>query len=131
MKRFRNKPQITRTEALNCRPIKNTEVLEVVLETGELLLTYPVKVRPWVAGLARRFGRRLQQPAKKKLQLDALGIAVWHLLDGHRTVRQVVHTFTRTQQLHPKEAEIAVAQFVRELGRRGLIGLQQPHREGR
>jgi len=125
MRRFRKKPQITRTDALNCTPIKNAEVVEVVLETGELLLTYPVKARPWAAGLVRRFGvGSSQQAAKKKLQLDALGTAVWHLLDGHRTVRQVVHTFTRKHQLHPKEAEVAVAQFIRELGRRGLIGLQ-------
>jgi hypothetical protein len=26
--------------------------------------------------------------------------------------------------VHPKEAEAAVAQFIRELGRRGLIGLK-------
>jgi len=124
MRRFRKKPQITRTDALNCTPIKHAEVVEVVLETGDLLLTYPVKARPWVAGLARRFGVGSQQTAKKKLQLDALGTAVWHLLDGHRTVRQVVQAFTRKHQLHPKEAEVAVAQFIRELGRRGLIGLQ-------
>jgi coenzyme PQQ synthesis protein D (PqqD) len=124
MRRFRKKPQITRTDALNCTPIKNTEVLEAVLETGDLLLTYPVKTRPWAAGLVRRFGIGSPQTAMKKLQLDALGTAVWHLLDGRRTVRQVVQTFTRRHQLHPKEAEIAVAQFIRELGRRGLIGLQ-------
>ena len=126
MRRFRKKPQIglSRADALNCTPIKNAEVDEVILETGELLLAYPVRVRPWVSVLLRRFGRDAVQATKKKLQLDALGTAVWNLLDGRRTVRQVVHTFTRKHQLHPKEAEVAVTQFIRELGRRGLIGLQ-------
>jgi len=126
MKRSRKKPPsvLSRTDALNCRPIKNEEIDEVVLETGEMLLSYPIKVRPWASVLLRRFGREGGTASKKKLQLDALGSTVWNMLDGHRTVRQVVQTFTRTHQLHPKEAEVAVTQFIRELGRRGLIGLK-------
>lgn len=126
MRRFSKKAQISlsRADALNCRPMKNAEVDEALLETGELLLAYPVKVRPWASVLLRRFGRNAEQATQRKLQLDALGTAVWNLLDGHRTVRQVVHAFSRKQQLHPKEAEVAVTQFIRELGRRGLIGLK-------
>ncbi len=126
MKRFRKKPQSTlsRTDALNCTPIKNAEVDEVVLETGELRLAYPVNVRPWASFLLRRVGGNSVQMSKKKLQLDALGTAVWNLLDGRRTVRQVVDTFSRKHRLHPKEAEAAVTRFIRELGRRGLIGLK-------
>jgi hypothetical protein len=126
MRRFRRKPPIglSRADALNCRPIKNDEIDEVVLENGELLLAYPIKVKPWVSALLRRLGREGGQGAKKKLQLDALGTAVWNMLDGHRTVRQVAQVFSRTHQLYPKEAEVAVTQFIRELGRRGLIGLK-------
>lgn len=126
MKRFRKKPSagLSRTDALNCRPIKNAEIDEVVLETGELLLAYPIKVRPWASTLLRRFGRGGEPTSKKKLQLDALGTSVWNMLDGRRTVRQVVRMFSRKHQLHPKEAEVAVTQFIRELGRRGVIGLK-------
>ena len=115
---------MSRTDSLNCTPIKNAEVDETVLETGELRLAYPVNIRPWASFLLRRVGGNSVQRSKRKLQLDALGTAVWNLLDGRRTVRQVVDNFSRKHRLHPKEAEAAVTQFIRELGRRGLIGLK-------
>jgi hypothetical protein len=60
------------------------------------------------------------------LQLDALGTAVWELLDGRRSVQQIIERFADTYSLHAKEAEVSVSQFLRELGRRELIGLRQP-----
>ena len=126
MRRFSRKsgPTLSRSDALDCRPVKNAQVEEVVLDTGALLLSYPIRIRPWASALLRRFGMHAERTATKKLELDALGTSVWRLLDGRRTVRQVVHTFSRTHQLHPKEAEVAVSQFIRELGRRGLVGLK-------
>ena len=36
--------------------------------------------------------------------------------------------FSRKYQLHPKEAELSVTLFIRELGKRGIIGLAPgPH----
>jgi len=40
-----------------------------------------------------------------------------------RSLRRIVAAFAAAHQLEAREAEIAVTQFVRELGRRGLIGL--------
>jgi hypothetical protein len=60
----------------------------------------------------------------KKFQLDELGTAVWNLMDGKRSVRQLVKIFAGTHRLEPREAEVSVTQFIRELGRRGLIGMR-------
>lgn len=60
----------------------------------------------------------------KKLQLDKLGSTVWDMLDGKRTVGEVIQSFISIQRLHPKEAAVAVTLFLRELGKRGLIGLR-------
>lgn len=60
----------------------------------------------------------------KKLQLDALGTEVWDLIDGRRSVRKIIQRFAETHRLHPREAEVSVTRFLRELGKRGLIGLQ-------
>ena len=124
MKRFKKRPQITRFEALNCRPVKNDAAEEIRIETGEVLLTYPARARPWAEALLRRLGGAPDGVRKKKLQLDELGSAVWGLLDGDRSVRQVIQLFSEQHQLHPKEGEVAVTQFLRELGKRGLIGLK-------
>lgn len=124
MKVSKKKPQISRIEAIGSVPIKNTEVEEVLLDSEDIMLIYPVKVKPWAAALLRKLGRPPEQIGRKKLQLDALGTSVWKLLDGERTVKQIIQIFTQQQQVHRKEAEVAVTQFLRELGKRGLIGIK-------
>ncbi|NVM24842.1 MAG: PqqD family protein [Desulfobacterales bacterium] len=116
--------QLTRAESLTCTPVKNTRIREARLETGEVLLTYPIRIRPWIANLIRRFGWGINRFQSKKLHLDELGTAVWDLIDGRRSVRQVIQRLAKRYQLHPREAEVAVTRFLRELGKRGLIGLK-------
>ena len=126
MRVFKKKPKgptITRAEALDRIPVKNIQISEQRLETGDVLISYPVTIRPFFASLVRRFGGSEEQVQTKKLQLDALGSSVWDLLDGKRSVRQLIKIFAETHQLQTREAEVAVTQFIRELGRRGLIGL--------
>jgi hypothetical protein len=75
-------------------------------------------------GMVRRLGGRPEEAPLRKTELDEMGSLVWSLMDGHRTVDDIISTFTEYYQLHPKEAEIAVTQFIRMLGNRGLIGLK-------
>jgi hypothetical protein len=115
---------MTRTEALKFTPVKSTRIQESRLETGVILLTYPVDIKPWVDRIAKRFGKKESKPIEKKLQLDELGTAVWGQINGERSVRQVIQWFAKKYQLHTKEAEVSVTRFLRELGKRGLIGLK-------
>ena len=127
MRVFKKKPKgpsISRAEALDRIPVKNRQISENQLETGEIVIRYPVSMRPFFAGLAKRFGGQEVQTQMKKLQLDELGTSVWNLIDGNRSVRQLVKMFAETHQLEPREAAVSVTQFVRELGRRGLIGMR-------
>jgi hypothetical protein len=114
----------SRNEALGCRPSKNTDVTEDRLDTGDVMLSYPLLIRPWFARLVRRMGGPEAPVRIKKLQLDTLGTSVWKLLDGNRTVRQVIDDFAAEHQLHPREAEISVTLFLRDLGKRGIVGLK-------
>jgi hypothetical protein len=127
MRVFRKKPKaptISRAEALNRIPVKNRQISEDRLETGEVVIHYPVTLRPLFAGLVKRFGGEQAQTQIKKLQLDEMGTAVWDLVDGKRSVRQLVNAFAGKHQLEPREAEVAVTQFMRQLGRRGLIAMR-------
>ena len=123
-KKSRNSSKISRDEALRCRPIKAPMVNESRLETGDVLLMYTVVARPWFSKFVKRFGGAVDGAIPKKLQLDALGTEVWDLVDGRRTVRQIIQRFAEEHRLHSREAEVSVTQFLRELGKRGLIGLQ-------
>jgi hypothetical protein len=61
----------------------------------------------------------------RKLQLDILGTGVWELVNGKSTVMEIIVSFAGHHQLYHKEAEVSVIQFLRELGRRGIIGMKQ------
>ncbi|UCF92468.1 MAG: PqqD family protein [Desulfobacterales bacterium] len=115
--------QLHRAEALNLTPVKNVQAVVERLTANEVIINYPTIMRPWIAGWVKRFGGPEGRVQTKKLQLDALGTEVWDLVDGKRSVRQVIQAFAAKHQLQPKEAEVAVTRFIRELGQRGLIGL--------
>ena len=115
---------IRRDEAIGCTPVKNRHVRESRADGGDVVLHYPVSAPPWAARVARWLRKPPGAPRDGKLQLDALGTAVWDLIDGRRTLREIAAAFADVHQLEPKEAQAAVAQFARELGRRGLIGLR-------
>lgn len=114
----------TRMEALAFKPVKSRQISETRLDTGEVVLEYPLTVRPLVAAVARRLGRSQDLVQAKKLQLDALGTFVWDLVDGKRSVRGMIQIFAETHRLENREAEVAVTRFIRELGKRGLLGLR-------
>lgn len=121
--RRKARPVLTRTEALGSIPVKNRRVQEQRLESGELVILYPVTARPWIMKVSAWLGAAAT-PRTGKLQLDGLGSAVWSMLDGQASIRAIAAAFAREHRLEPREAEVAVTQFVRELGRRGLVGLR-------
>lgn len=123
-KSARTPPAITREEALRHVPVKNPAVCETRLDSGEVQLTYPQQLRPFMAALSRRIGGGQTRPMERKLQLDALGTQVWDLVNGQRSVKSLIHSFAEAHQIHAREAEVAVTQFLRQLGRRGLIALR-------
>jgi hypothetical protein len=63
---------------------------------------------------------------EKRIQLDRLGAHVWSLIDGARTVREITAAFAEAHGLDVREAEASVTQFLRSLGKKGLVGLREP-----
>lgn len=116
---------LSRIDALRCIPIRNPRVVETRLESGEKLLSYPDALTPWFAGILKRINITPDIRRMRKLQLDILGTSVWNLVDDTTSVMDISTSFARLHQLYPREAEISVIQFLRELGRRGIIGMKQ------
>jgi len=115
---------MSRAKALAYKPVKSRHISETRLETGEVVLEYPLTVRPLIAAVGRLLGKSEDLLVQtKKLQLDALGTSVWDLVDGKRSVRSMIQIFAETHRLDNREAEVSVTQFIRELGKRGLLGL--------
>ncbi len=126
MRVFRKKTEashLSRREALEYTPVKNLQISETRLESGEVIIEYPLTVRPWIAAVAKRFGGDHNRKQTKKLQLDTMGTSVWDLVDGKRSVRMIIRNFAKSHRLENREAEISVTSFLRQLGQRGLIGM--------
>ncbi len=126
MKVFKKKSgasHLSRTEALACTPVKSRQISEVRLETGDVIIEYPLIVSPWIAAVANRLGNLQDRKQTKKLQLDAMGTSVWDLVDGKRSVRMIIQIFANAHRLENREAEVSVTSFLRQLGQRGLLGL--------
>ena len=125
LKKHPSASQLTKNQALTLTPVKNIESSEITLDSGVVVIHYPVTMRPWMAKWIQRFKGPSPQTGSRKLQLDNLGTEVWKMIDGKRTVRDIVDAFAETHQLESREAEMAVTQFLRTLGKRGLIGMQE------
>jgi hypothetical protein len=114
----------SRDQALACIPVKNPRVAEEENISGEVCLIYQVQVKPWFEGIYKRFSSRRDTIINRKLQLDGLGTAVWRMIDGKRTVREIIDAFQAAHQVNTREAEISVSTFLKELGKRGLLAMR-------
>jgi hypothetical protein len=128
MKFFKKKSAgqpLTKSRALALSPVRNLEISQTILPSGNIVVQYPVTLRPWMAKWMQRFRGPSPQLGSRKLQLDDLGSEVWKMIDGKRTVQDIVNAFAGSHQIGNREAETAVTQFLRELGKRGVIGLKE------
>ena len=114
---------MSRTKALEYTPVRSRQISEVRLDSGEVIIEYPLIVKPWIAAVAKRLGGVQEKKQTKKLQLDVMGTSVWDLVDGERSVRMIIQIFAKTHRLENREAEISVTSFLRQLGQRGLLGM--------
>lgn len=113
---------MTRGEALDCKPLKNRDVDEKRTEDGLVQLSYPLRLKPLFADVAKRFGMWKEgSPPIKRLELDEMGTLVWDMIDGKNSVRKIAARFAEKYQVLPREAEVATASFLKDLGTRGLI----------
>ena len=120
-KNNQNSKRPTRTEALAGIPEKSSSVTWQVLESGDILIEYPLKLQPFFLQLAKRLHKEPNQRLTKKLQLDSMGSKVWQMFDGMKDVRTIIADVAEQSGLSLVEAEMSVTAFLRQLGRRGLV----------
>src|SRR5690349_21585410 len=81
-------PEVDRQAALTLRPGRNTLLTWEKRDSGETILTVPVKQKP---GRFHRFVHRwMQVPDERHVELDEVGGFVWELCDGHHTIDSIV-----------------------------------------
>lgn len=104
-------------------PVANRDVGVSEAPSGCVRLSLPVAVRPALAGLTRRLGLWDGRALRKTVELDEMGSAVWRLIDGRRSAGAIATALADRYNLDAREAELAVAEFLRQLGRRGAVAV--------
>ena len=118
----KKQPVLTREQSMAAVPIRNP-MLTVERDDGDLEnLSIPRKEAWWVKLLVRV----VYIPKHRRLALDRLGSTVWDLCDGQNTVRTVIDKFSKEYKLNRKEAEISMVTYLKQLAKKGIIGLQVP-----
>jgi len=117
---------MTRDEALALAPLPSRDVQASETAGGLVRLSVPVAVRPALAGLAKRLGVWDGKVLRKTVELDAIGSFVWRMSDGRTTVGEIGAALAARYKLDADEARLAVAEFLRQLGRRGAVGFAGP-----
>ncbi|MBC17881.1 conserved protein of unknown function [Pseudodesulfovibrio profundus] len=117
-------PVISRSQALDMVPVRNTEVKETTMDGGLLRLSYPLAVKPWFGRLAEKVGMWDKRPMIKQVELDEMGTFVWERIDGEHSVRNIAEAFVEKYGVQLREAELSVTAFIKTIGQRGIIGLR-------
>ncbi|MCP4343848.1 MAG: PqqD family protein [Desulfobulbaceae bacterium] len=112
---------LTRTESLASIPHRSPSATWEILENGDIIIEYPLNIKPFFLQLANRFNKGQEQIPTKKLQLDSTGSRVWQMFDGVKEVKTIIREVADQTGLSLHEAEISVTTFLRQLGQRGLI----------
>ena len=118
----RREPPITRRQALQVRPLRNPQLEWEYNEEGSV-----------VATLTRRAGLRgrlitffLAVPESRPIVLDEVGTFVWDMCDGEHSVEQLVQALAEKYKLSQREVEISLNEYLRMLGKRGMIAIAVP-----
>ena len=116
----KNRPQLTREQALAVRPLVNPLLVSKRNEKDEVVLEIPIRQDRVGKVLGRFFGT----PKRKELVLDEVGSTVWGLCDGEHTVGFIVGEMCRKYKLNKREAETSVTMYLKMLAERNLVGLK-------
>ena len=113
-------PPLSKAEALNAVPVPSADIRLHIGPQGLVRIRYPINLKPW---LTRFLPEKMSLPMRT-LELDSMGSFVWNHIDGKNSVQKLAEIVTGHYACHPSEAEHAVATFIRQLGRRGILGLR-------
>lgn len=111
---------LDRRRSLDAIPVLNGGFVRAPRADGAIDL---VIRGPRPKGLLARF---MPPTLEQRFKLDELGTAVYGLVDGVRTVEQIMDAFAAQYRLNKREAEVSVAAFLRMLAERKIISLVIP-----
>ena len=116
------KPTMSRSKALQARPIRNPALKWEALDTGEVRVILPRR-RDIVGKLLTVL---FYVPESRPVNLDMVGGKVWGMSDGTNTVDDIAAALEEEHRLHRREAEVSLTEFLKMLGKRNMVAFAVP-----
>lgn len=112
------RPRLTPEQVLASMPVQSPDARAEELEDGGLRLITRRRGDWWVRLLSALF----PIPRERRIELDSVGKQVWDLCDGEHSLRQMIEVFQQLHKLTRAEAEWSLRNYLKDLGKRGLVG---------
>jgi len=113
---------LTREQAFDARPVRNPSLKWRLNDEDSVEVIIPRRGDR----LGRALGFLFYVPQSRPVVLDEVGSRVWTLCDGERTVEEIVETLRGEYKLGRREVEVSLTEYLRTLGKRGMIGFLVP-----
>ena len=107
-----------RGRILDALPLRNQLIKWEVDDKEEVSLVIPQQQKLWIRIASKVFSL----PNKRVIVLDDVGSYVWQLCDGNNSINQIVKHLSMQYRMTRKEAETSLFTFMRQLGKRNIIG---------
>ena len=111
-------PKIGREAMLSSKPARNDALEWSRNEQEEVVITLRRSDTTKVKMLSKLFW----VPEKRTLVLDEIGSQVWDMCDGRTTVDAMIRRLSEAHKLNLKEAEISLLTYLKNLGKKRLLG---------
>lgn len=125
MRLLRRRPRVTPEQILGSRPVRNEGVRVEETEEGGLRIVAQRRNDWWIRVLTAV----LPIPRERRIELDAVGKQVWEMCDGEHTLRDIIEMFQERHKLTRMEAEWSLRNYLKDLGKRNLVGFVVEKRE--
>jgi len=118
---------LKRDDILKAIPLRNSTVKWEKNDEGEVSIVIPQMDKLWVKIVTKIF----MVPGKRVVVLDEIGSYVWLQCDGEHTIRDIMNSLSGKYRLTRKESEVSLITYMRDLGKRGMLGfaIEDPDRK--
>jgi hypothetical protein len=122
--RRRGKPPVVlnRTQATAARPVRNPALAYHMNDEGCAVVTLPRRDDTTGKFLAWVF----MVPESRPIILDEIGTMIWDLCDGKHSFAELSSALAEHYSVTSREAEVSLAEFLRRLGKRGMVAFALP-----
>lgn len=123
----KRQPPFSKEQVMASKPLRNPNLEWEKNEDGEIVIT----IRRRSDWKVKALGLLFPVPQQRTIVLDEPGTFVWSLCDGETDIQTMMRKLAQQYQLNIKEAELSLTTYLRNMGKRGLVGFAISATNGR